>query len=92
MRERWLKAHQCNDQSTINELSRGLKIIQQHWARVADIVHLHLDLAHGGHQERRGGPSLGKAISLIAAKPRARAPVLPNCGRFGRPTRMSRTW
>ena len=44
-----------------------LKLIQQHWARVADIVHLHLDLARGGHQQRRGGPSLAKAISLIAA-------------------------
>src|SRR5262249_6609514 len=53
MRQRWLEAHQRDDQSTINELLQGLKIVQQHWARVADIVHLHLDLAHGGHQQRR---------------------------------------
>jgi hypothetical protein len=72
MRERWLEAHQRNDQSTINELVRGLKIVQQHWARVADVVHLHLDLAHGGHQQRRGGPSLGKAISLIAANAKSK--------------------
>lgn len=72
MRERWLKAHQCNDQSTINELSHGLKLIQQHWARVADIVHLHYDLAKGGHQKWRGGPSVGKAISLIAENAKAK--------------------
>jgi hypothetical protein len=39
MRERWLEAHRRNDHSTINELMQRLKIIQQHWARVADIVH-----------------------------------------------------
>jgi hypothetical protein len=72
MRERWLEAHRRNDQSTINELLHGLKIVQQHWARVADIVHLHLDLAHGGHQQRRGGTSLGKAIALIAANAKSK--------------------
>jgi hypothetical protein len=44
-----------------------LKLIQQHWARVADIVHLHWDLFHGGHQRRRGGASVAKAIAIIAA-------------------------
>ena len=72
MRERWLEAHQRNDQSTINELTQKLKIIQQHWARVADIVHLHQDLTHGGHQKRRGGPSVAKAISLVAANARSK--------------------
>jgi hypothetical protein len=46
---------------------RRLKLIQQHWARAADILHLHYDLAQGGHQKRRGGPSVGKAIHLLAA-------------------------
>jgi len=72
MRERWLEADQCNDQSTIKEFTLGLKIIQQHWARVADIVHLHQDLVHGGHQQRRGRASVGKAISLIAEKAKAK--------------------
>jgi hypothetical protein len=72
MRERWLEAHQRNDHSAINELMQGLKIIQQHWARVADIVHLHQDVAHGGHQQRRGGPSVGKAISLIDANAKSK--------------------
>ena len=35
-------------------------------------MHLHLDLAHGGHQERRGGASLGKAIALIDAKAKSK--------------------
>jgi hypothetical protein len=72
LRQRWLEAHRRNDQSTIKELTPGLKIIQQHWARIADIVHLHMDLAHGGHQRRRGGPSLAKSISLIAAKAKSK--------------------
>ena len=64
---RWLVAHRCDDQSGVSELARKLKTVQQHWARVADIVHLHRDLAHGQHQVRRGGSSVGKAISLINA-------------------------
>src|SRR5215475_10055164 len=48
MRERWVEAHQSKDQSAINDLLEGLKIIQQHWARVADMVHLHMDLTHSG--------------------------------------------
>ncbi len=70
-RERWLNAHRCNDQSAINALATRLKIIQQHWARVADI-HLHYDLAQGQHQKRRGGASIGKAIALIDAKARSK--------------------
>jgi hypothetical protein len=72
MRQRWLEAHGRDDQSTIKELTLGLKIIQQHWARVADIVHLHQDLAQGGRQRRRGGPSLSKSISLIAANAKSK--------------------
>jgi hypothetical protein len=41
--------------------------LQVNWERVADIFHVHCDLVDGRHQERRGGPSIGKAISLVAA-------------------------
>jgi hypothetical protein len=41
--------------------------IQHEWLRVADIVHLHWDLIAGEHQSRRGGPSIGKAITLAQA-------------------------
>jgi hypothetical protein len=71
-RNRWLEAHRCNDKSAISKFARKLKIIQQHWARVADIVHLHRDLTQGRHQERRGGASIGKAISLIAANAKSK--------------------
>ena len=71
-RGRWLLAHQDNDQSAPSELIRKLKIIQQHWARVADIVHLYFDLVKGRHQERRGGASVGKAISLIKANAKSK--------------------
>jgi hypothetical protein len=66
-RERWLNAHRCDDQGAINALAKELKIIQQHWGRVADIVHLHYDLTQGHHQQRRCGASVGKAIALIEA-------------------------
>ena len=68
----WLLAHQDNDQPAPSELTRKLKIIQQHWARVADIVHLYFDLVKGRHQERRGGASVGKAISLIKANAKSK--------------------
>jgi hypothetical protein len=41
--------------------------IQHEWLRVADVTHLHYDIAQGGHQTRRGGASIGKAIALAAA-------------------------
>jgi hypothetical protein len=72
MRARWLNAHRSDDQGAINALAKKLKIIQQHWARVADIVHLHHDLAQGSHQQRRGGSSVGKAIALIDVKARTK--------------------
>jgi hypothetical protein len=70
--ERWLEAHRRDDESAISDLARGLVPIEQHWARLADIVHLHYDLAHGRHLERRGGASVGKAIALIDAKARSK--------------------
>ena len=72
MRQRWLEAHRRNDQSTIKKLTEGLKIVQQHWAGVADMVRLHMDLTHGGHQRRRGGPSLSKSVALIDANAKAK--------------------
>jgi hypothetical protein len=50
----------------------GFKIIQQHWARVAEIVHKHFDLAQGQHQKHRGGASVGKAIALIDANAKSK--------------------
>jgi hypothetical protein len=44
-----------------------LRRIQANWLRVADIFHVYCDLIDGRHQERRGGPSIGKAITLVAA-------------------------
>jgi hypothetical protein len=45
----------------------GLGRVQNDWLRVADIFHVHCDLVEGRHQSRRGGPSIGKAITLVAA-------------------------
>ena len=42
--------------------------IQHEWLRVADVFHCYCDLMDGRHQARRGGPSIGKAITLVAAK------------------------
>jgi hypothetical protein len=51
---------------------RGLGRIQHEWLRVADILSLHYDLVHGEHQKRRGGASIGKAITLAAANIKSR--------------------
>jgi hypothetical protein len=51
---------------------RRLLRIQYDWLRVADIFHLHRDLIEGGHQARRGGASIGKAITLAAANAKNR--------------------
>jgi hypothetical protein len=42
--------------------------IQHEWLRVADVFHTYCDLIEGLHQKRRGGGSIGKAITLVAAK------------------------
>jgi hypothetical protein len=68
---RWLEAHRGNDKPAISKLAPP-KLIQQHWARIADIVHLHHDLTQGQHQKRRGGASVGKAISLINASAKSK--------------------
>jgi hypothetical protein len=44
-----------------------LRQIRADWLKVADIFHVYCDLIGGQHQERRGGPSIGKAITLVAA-------------------------
>jgi hypothetical protein len=46
--------------------------IQHEWLRVADIFHCYRDLVDGQHQERRGGPSIGKAITLVEANAKGR--------------------
>lgn len=42
--------------------------LQHEWLRAADVFHTYCDLMNGQHQQRRGGPSIGKAITLVAAK------------------------
>lgn len=49
------------------EILRKLGRIQHSWLRVADVLHLVFDLKAGQHQARRGGPSIGKAITLAEA-------------------------
>ncbi len=71
-RKSWIDAHRRSNQSAIEALGRKLKNTQKHWARVADIIHLHSDLANGGHQRARAGASVGKAISLISANAKSK--------------------
>jgi hypothetical protein len=48
-----------------------LRRIQANWLKVADVFHHYCDLVEGEHQEPRGGPSIGKANTLVAAKARS---------------------
>jgi hypothetical protein len=45
---------------------RGLGRIQTNWLKIADVFHLYCDLVGGGHQKRRGGPSISKAVTLTS--------------------------
>jgi len=60
-----------------------LRQIQADWVRVADIVTIHRDLTEGAHQRRRGGASIGKAISVAAGSIQARG---------ARPANLWQTW
>jgi hypothetical protein len=59
---------------------KKLKLIQQHWASTASILHIHYDMAQGGNLPRQGGASIGKAIHLIAERAKAKG------------TRKSKLW
>ena len=54
------------------QIPNRLRGIQHKWLRVADVFHLYFDLAEGNHQERRGGPSIGKAVTLADANAKSR--------------------
>jgi hypothetical protein len=66
MLPRWL------DEGPDPAAAKHLARIQKAWRHVADVVHLHYDMSHGGHQKRRGGPSVGKAIYLLAKTAKTR--------------------
>jgi hypothetical protein len=46
--------------------------IQADWLKVADIFHHYCDLVGGKYQERRGGPSIGKSVTLVSANAKSR--------------------
>jgi hypothetical protein len=54
----------CADPLRLN-LER-MRRIQYRWLRVADVFHLYYDMAAGGHQSRRGGATLSKAVHVAA--------------------------
>src|SRR6516164_4172363 len=63
LRTLWSWEDASEPPATLDKLRR----IQANWLRVADVFHHYCDLIEGRHQERRGGPSIGKAITLASA-------------------------
>jgi hypothetical protein len=63
LRALWSWQDTSEPPATLDKLGR----IQADWLKVADIFHLYCDLIGGRHQERRGAPSIGKAITLASA-------------------------
>ena len=43
-----------------------MRRVQYRWLRVADVFHVYYDMAIGGHQSHRGGPTISKAVHLAA--------------------------
>jgi hypothetical protein len=64
---RMLRTWQKGSEGDPPAIMRKLGRIQHSWLRVADVFHLLSDLTAGRHQARRGGPSIGKAITLAKA-------------------------
>jgi hypothetical protein len=58
-----------------------LRQIQTDWARVTDLFTQHYDMTAGGHQQHRGGPSVGKAVTVAAARIRAKGAKSANLWR-----------
>jgi hypothetical protein len=50
---------------------KGMSRIQYRWLRVDDVFHLYYDMAIGGHQSRRGGATISKAVHLAAKNTKA---------------------
>lgn len=55
--------------------------IQSDWLLVADVFNLNVDLTAGEHQERRGGPSVGKAVHIANASIKRRGASAANLWR-----------
>jgi hypothetical protein len=67
-----LRSWASASEATSPTVPKGLGRIQNDWQHVADIFHLYCDLIEGQHQARRGGPSIGKAITLAEANTKSR--------------------
>jgi hypothetical protein len=74
----WQNASENEQPSILQKLGR----IQHEWLRVADVFHMYADLIGGQHQERRGGPSIGKAIALVEANAKSRGTGAANLWRI----------
>jgi hypothetical protein len=49
---------------------KGMNRTQYRWLRVTDVFHIYYDMAVGGHQVRRGGATISKAVHLAAKNTR----------------------
>jgi len=64
---RTLRSWAEESKAVLPAVVKRLGRIQSDWLRVSDIFHMHFDLVGGQRQARRGGPSIGKAITLVDA-------------------------
>jgi hypothetical protein len=70
--ERTLRSWSEGSEAAPHAMPRKLGRIQHDWLRVADVFHLYIDLIEGQHQKQRGGPSVGKAVTLVDANAKSR--------------------
>ena len=69
---RGVAAHPVDMAGRIKSRTAPAPRIQHEWLRAADVFHIYCDLMDGHHQQRRGGPSIGKAITLVEANAKSR--------------------
>jgi hypothetical protein len=71
-RRAWRDAHQPGAEEQLDTLMKAISRKAPAWGRVADIFHLYYDITAGRHLKRRGGASIGKAITLAETNTRRR--------------------
>lgn len=63
--------------------------IQNRWLRATDVFHIYYDMTIGGHQARRGGATISKAVHLAQKTQKVLVRVrLP----FGAPGKLTKMW
>lgn len=69
---------------------KGMSRIQNRWLRATDVFHIYYDMTIGGHQARRGGATISKAVHLAAKNAKSLGTSEATSSQFARMAQLSR--